>query len=63
MTWQQIKAAVDKLGIGENDEILVIKCEQGNGAQTLHQIRIGNFIMLAEDLSDKAAKEAAGCCC
>jgi hypothetical protein len=62
MTWQQIKSAVEKLGISENDEILEIKCEQGDGNHTLHQIKIGNFIILAEDLSDRALKEALGCC-
>jgi hypothetical protein len=62
MTWQQIKSAVDRLGIGDNEEILVIKCEQGDGNQTLHQIRIGKFIILAEDLSDEARKQALGCC-
>jgi len=47
MTWQQIKSAVEKLGISENDEILEIKCEQGDGNQKLHQIKIGKFIILA----------------
>ena len=62
MTWQQIKSAVEKLGISENDEILEIKCEQGDGNQKLHQIKIGKFIILAEDLSDEASKQALGCC-
>jgi len=62
MTWQQIKSAVEELGISENDEILEIKCEKGDGNQRLHQVKIGNFIILAEDLSDRALKEALGCC-
>ena len=62
MTWLEIKDAVDRLGIKENDEILEIRCEQGNCNHTLHQVRIGNFIVLAEDLSEAARKEAAGCC-
>lgn len=62
MTWSQIKEAVDKLGIRENDEILEIRCEQGDGNHTLHQVRIGNFLILAEDLSERARNEALGCC-
>jgi hypothetical protein len=62
MTWLQIKEAVDELGIRENEEILEIRCEQGDGNHTLHQVRIGNFLILAEDLSEKARKEALGCC-
>ena len=62
MTWQQIKAAVDKLGVAEDDEIIEIKCQQSDGNHTLHQIKIGNFIILAEDLSEGARKEALGCC-
>jgi len=62
MTWQQIKSAVEELGISENDEILEIKCEQGDGNHRLHQVKVGNFIILAEDLSDRALKEALGCC-
>ncbi len=62
MTWSQIKEAVDNLGINEDDEILEIRCEQGDGNHTLHQVRIGNFLVLAEDLSEKARTEALGCC-
>jgi len=61
MTWQQIKSAVDELGVAENDEILAIKCEQADGNHTLRRIKIGNFIILAEDLSETALKDALGC--
>jgi hypothetical protein len=61
MTWQQIKSVVDELGVGENDEILAIKCEQSNGNHTLQRVKIGNFIILAEDLSETALKDALGC--
>jgi len=62
MTWQQIKSAVDKLGIPDDSEILEIKCKQGDGNHTLHKVKIGNFIILDEDLSESGRKEALGCC-
>jgi hypothetical protein len=62
MTWAEIQNAVQQAGISDNDEIVEIHCEPNDGGKTLHQIRLGRFIKLAEDISEKGREAARGCC-
>jgi len=62
MTWREIKEAVAAAGIGDNEEIGLIQCENGNGNHTFHKVRLGKMLKLAEDVStEKAREEAEGC--
>ena len=63
MTWSEIKKAVEDAGIAEGDEITVIQCQAHDGDKTLHKIKLGKFVKLAEDLSESAREEASGCTC
>jgi len=36
MTWREIKKAVEQAGVGEDEEIRVIQCENGDGDHTFH---------------------------
>ena len=63
MTWTEIKNAVEKAGIKENDEVTVIQCEPRNGAKTFHVIKLGKVVKLAEDFAESAIHEASGCTC
>jgi hypothetical protein len=63
MTWTEMKNAVEKAGIKENDEITVIQCEPHNGAKTFHVIKLGKVVKLAEDFAESAKREASGCTC
>jgi hypothetical protein len=62
MKWSEIKEAVERSGVGENDEILEIHCELHEGDKTLHPARQGDFITLSEYLLEETEKrELAGC--
>lgn len=54
MTWKEIKKAVDVAGISEEDEVSVIECQPHDGNKTLHKIKLGRFVKLAEDFSEGA---------
>lgn len=62
MTWSEIKKAVEQAGVGEEEEISLIQCENGDGDHTFHKVRLGKALKLAENVSaDKAREDAAGC--
>jgi hypothetical protein len=62
MTWKEIKKAVSEAGVGEDEEIILIQCENGEGDHTFHKTRLGRALKLAENVSpQKARKEANGC--
>jgi hypothetical protein len=62
MTWAEIKKAVDQAGVREDEEIGLIKCENGVGDHTFHKVRLGKSIKLAENVSArKSRRDAEGC--
>jgi hypothetical protein len=62
MTWTEIKEAVEQAGVGEDEEIGSIQCENGDGDHTFHKVRLGKALKLAENASpEKAREDAAGC--
>ena len=62
MTWREIKEAVAKAGVDEDEEIAVIECENEEGDHTFHKMALGNRLKLAENVSEEAArKESHGC--
>ena len=63
MTWKEIKKAVDEAGISEEDEVSAIECQPHDGDKTLHGLKLGKFVKLAESLSEEARKNASGCTC
>lgn len=62
MTWAQIKKAVAQAGVGEEEEIVLIQCENGNGDHTFHKVRFGKALKLAENVSEEKARADAGGC-
>ena len=63
MTWSEIKKAVEDAGIDEEDEVSVIQCQAHDGNKTLHKMKLGKFVKLAEDPSETARADASGCTC
>jgi hypothetical protein len=62
MKWSEIKEAVERSGVSDDDEILEIHCELREGDKTLHLTKQGNFITLSEYLSEETQKrDLAGC--
>ena len=62
MTWSQIKKAAEQAGVGEDEEISLIQCENGDDDHTFHRVRLGRMLKLAENVSaEKARKDAEGC--
>ena len=62
MTWSEIKKAVEQVGVGEEEEISLIQCENGDGDHTFHKMRLGKALKLAENISaEKAREDAKGC--
>jgi hypothetical protein len=62
MTWKEIKEAVVQAGVGEDEEIGLIQCENGDGDHTFHKVRLGKALKLAENVSaQKAREDAEGC--
>jgi len=62
MTWAEIKKAVEQAGVGDDEEIGVIQCENGDGDHTFHKIRLGNTLKLAEKVPAEKARKDAECC-
>jgi len=61
MKWSEIREAVERSGVSEDDEILEIHCELRDGDKELHPSKQGYFIRLSEHLSEEAQrKEMAG---
>ena len=63
MTWSEIKKAVEDAGIAEGDEVSVIQCQAHDGDKTLHRLKLGKFVKLAENFSERAKADASGCTC
>ena len=64
MTWREIKTAVEKAGVREDEEITVIQCENGDGDHTFQKVRLGKLLKLTENTSpDEARRAAGGCAC
>jgi len=62
MTWKDIKKAVSEAGVGEDEEIILIQCEIGEGDHTFQKTRLGKALKLAENEStQKASGRANGC--
>ena len=62
MTWKDIKKAVSEAGVGEDEEIILIQCENGEGDHTFQKTRLGKALKLAENEStQKASEKANGC--
>lgn len=62
MTWSEIKKAAEQAGVGEDEEIGLIQCENGDGDHTFHKVRLGRMLKLAENVSpEKAREDAEGC--
>jgi hypothetical protein len=57
MKWSEIKEAVERSGVEEDDEILEIHCELRDGDKSLHPSKQGNFIKLSEYLSEEAQRK------
>jgi hypothetical protein len=57
MKWSEIKEAVERSGVGEDDEILEIRCELRDGDKSLHPSKQGDFIRLSEHLSEEAQRK------
>ena len=60
MTWKQIKEAVEEAGIEDNEEIILIKCENGDGDGTFHKMRLGNAMKLTENTLENS-EDFSGC--
>ena len=62
MTWSEIKKAVEQAGVGEDQEIGLIQCENGDGDHTFHKVRLGKTLKLMENVSEEVARrKAEGC--
>lgn len=62
MTWSEIKKAVEQAGVGEDEEISLIQCENGDSDHIFHRVGLGRMLKLAENVSaEKARKDAEGC--
>jgi hypothetical protein len=57
MKWSEIKEAVERSGVKEDDEILEVHCELRDGDKELHLSKQGNFIKLNEYLSQEAQRK------
>jgi hypothetical protein len=57
MKWSEIKNAVERSGISEDDEILEIHCELRDGDKKLHPAKQGDFVRLSEHLSEEAQRK------
>lgn len=62
MTWREIKNAVEQAGVGDDEEIGLIQCENGDGDHTFHKVRLGKTLKLAENVSAEKTREAAEGC-
>ena len=62
MTWREIKEAVEQAGVKEDEEIVLIQCENGDGDHTFHKVTFGKKLKLAENVSEEVSRrKAAGC--
>jgi hypothetical protein len=56
MKWSEIKEAVERSGVSEDDEILEIHCELRDGDKSLYPSKQGNFLRLSERMSEEAQR-------
>jgi len=62
MTWRDIKKAVSEAGVAEDEEIILIQCENSEGNHTFQKTRLGKALKLSENVSpEKTRGEAEGC--
>ncbi len=62
MTWKEIKEAVEKTGVSEDDELVVIECDLKEGDHTFHKVRLGQMLKLIENFSvEKLQNNEHGC--
>lgn len=61
MTWSEIKKAVEKLGISDQDELYRIECDSLGGSKTFHRVVIGKLVKLTETQSESEKRNATGC--
>ena len=62
MTWGDIKRAVSEAGVTEDEEIVLIQCENETGDHTFQKTRLGKALKLTENVSpEKTREEAEGC--
>jgi len=57
MKWSEIKEAIERSGVSEDDEILEIHCELSDGDKELHPTKQGRFLRLSEHLSKEAQRK------
>jgi hypothetical protein len=57
MKWSEIKEAVERSGVSEDDVILEIRCELRDGDKSLHPSKQGDFLILSEYLSEEARRK------
>ena len=57
MKWSEIKEAIERSGVNEDDEILEIHCELRDGDKALHPSKQGNFLRLSEHSSKETLKK------
>jgi hypothetical protein len=62
MTWKDIKRAVAEAGVGEDEEIILIQCENTKGDHTFRKTKLGRALKLAENVSaQKIREDSEGC--
>lgn len=61
MTWKEIKEAMSEAGVGEDEQIILIQCENEAGDHTFQKMRFGKTLKLAENTSTHKTEEANGC--
>ena len=62
MTWKEIKRAVSEAGVDEDEEIILIQCENTKGDHTFRKTRLGRALKLAENVSaQKLREDSEGC--
>jgi hypothetical protein len=60
MTWKELKTAIEKTEIRDDDEIWMIECTYGQGDKTLRVMRLGRALKLIESPSDEVS-DHSGC--
>ena len=63
MIWKDIKRAVSEAGVREDEEIVLIECENDNGDHTFHKVRLGKALKLAENVSAQKMRSFGRLCC
>jgi hypothetical protein len=56
MTWAEIKQAVERAGVTDDDDIIAIECEPRDGAKTLQRVHHGSYVKLIEQIGAEHLK-------